>query len=73
MQYILLFAIKQKLFLAENSEIPIFTIYFELEVIFFWKKGIHWLGQGFKTGLDEKGGKTKKIKELIFVISTLIL
>ena len=51
-----------KSFMAENSEIPILTISRKLEVYFFvLKKKIHWLGRGFKIGLDEKGGKIKEI------------
>ena len=40
---------------------PIFTISLELEVFFLLKKGIHWLGQGFKIGLEDKCGKIKEI------------
>ena len=52
----------QQLFLAEDSENPILTISKKFEVFcFVLKKIIHWLGQGFKVGLDEKGGKIKEI------------
>ena len=39
-----------------------------------WEEWIHWLGQGFKIGPNEKWGKIKEIQEIfILVISTLIL
>ena len=44
----------QKLFLAENSEIPIFTITSKLEgKKNLRKKGMHWLGQGTQIGINE--------------------
>ena len=51
-------AIGQKFSLAENSEIHIFAIFSVFKGhIFEEKKGRHWLGPGFKIGINEKFGK----------------
>ena len=65
----------QTLFLAENSEIPIFAISWAWEGKKEKKKrSMHWLGQGFEIGLNEKLGRFKETwKNVVSVISKLIL
>ena len=67
MGYLTLVTPGQKLSLVENSEILIFDISSVLEgKKMSTKKGMRWLGHGFKFGLNKNGSKLKKTKEFIF-------